>query len=248
MVEGPMTEPVVTDGDGPAASPGQAAKNGRRPLKRSTRIALLVVLAVAVLATAAFLTYYFLDTRNYVSTDNAQVDGSQIVMNAPASGTLIDWRATQGNQVRRDQVVGRIQLQGGFVQPQMPIRAPADGTVAVDNGVAGTFVTAGTQLAIAYDPADVYVTARVDETEVDQVHTGAMVDISVDAFPNAGLTGHVLEIKGGAAGVFSMFPQSNSTGNFQKVTQVIPVKIGIDDLKSFPLAPGMNVTVKIHKS
>src|SRR5580765_1929389 len=176
MVEGPMTEPVVTDGDGPAASPGQAAKNGRRPLKRSTRIALLVVLAVAVLATAAFLTRYFLDTRNYVSTDNAQVDGSQIVMNAPASGTLIDWRATQGNQVRRDQVVGRIQLQGGFVQPQMPIRAPADGTVAVDNGVAGTFVTAGTQLAIAYDPADVYVTARVDETEVDQVHPGAMVD------------------------------------------------------------------------
>jgi hypothetical protein len=28
---------------------------------------------------------------------------------------------------------------------------------------------------------------------------------------------------------------------------VIPVKIVIDDLKSLPLVPGMNVTVKIHR-
>ncbi|HKN45206.1 MAG TPA: hypothetical protein VJW23_14935, partial [Propionibacteriaceae bacterium] len=61
------------------------------------------------------------------------------------------------------------------------------------------------------------------------------------------LTGRVAEVKAGAAGVFSLFPQSNTSGNFQKVTQVIPVKITIDDLKNLPLVPGMNVTVKIHR-
>jgi multidrug resistance efflux pump len=161
---------------------------------------------------------------------------------------LIDWRGQQGAQLRKDASVGRVQMQGGFVQPQMVIRAPADGVVAVDNGVEGAYVTAGTQLAVAYDGSAIYVTARVDETDIDDVQVGRPVDISVDAFPDAGLTGRVLEVKSGAAGVFSLFPQANTSGNFQKVTQVIPVKISIDDLKGLGLVPGMNVTVKIHRS
>jgi multidrug resistance efflux pump len=32
------------------------------------------------------------------------------------------------------------------------------------------------------------------------------------------------------------------------VTQVIPVKVSIDDLQGLNLVPGMNVTVKIHKN
>jgi multidrug resistance efflux pump len=243
MVEGPMTEPVATD-DKPPAAEAPAAK---RAMKRSTRIALIVVLVLAVLAAAAFATFYVLDTRNYVTTDNAQVDGNQISVNAPSSGTLIDWRATEGSQLRKDASVGRIRMQGGFVQPQMVIRAPADGVVAVDNGVEGSFVTAGTQLAVAYDGSAIFVTARVDETDINEVHTGQLVDISVDAFPSTELTGRITEVQGGAAGVFSLFPQANTSGNFQKVTQVIPVKIGIDNLKDLNLVPGMNVTVKIHR-
>jgi multidrug resistance efflux pump len=48
--------------------------------------------------------------------------------------------------------------------------------------------------------------------------------------------------------VFSLFPQSNSGGNFQKVTQVIPVKIALTSLPSVDVVPGMNVTVHIHKN
>lgn len=111
----------------------------------------------------------------------------------------------------------------------------------------GSFVAAGTQLAIAYDGSGVFVTARVDETQIDEVHPGQPVKIAVDAFPDAHLTGQVAEIKTGAAGVFSAFGQANTTGNFQKVTQVIPVKITIDDLQGLALVPGMNVTVRIHR-
>jgi multidrug resistance efflux pump len=219
----------------------------RRRLKRSTRVGLVVILVLALVAAGAFGASYLLDARHYVSTDNAQVDGDKIAVNAPASGTLVDWRATQGAALHADQVVGRVKVDGGFVQPQQSIRAPADGTVAVDNGVEGAFVTAGTQLAVAYDFAKVYVTARVDETEVDAVHPGQRVNFTVDAFPGTEFTGVVREIQGGAAGVFSLFPQSNSSGNFQKVTQVIPVKVSIDDLHGLNLVPGMNVVVKIRK-
>ncbi|MGH3549083.1 MAG: efflux RND transporter periplasmic adaptor subunit, partial [Pseudonocardiaceae bacterium] len=192
-------------------------------------------------------TSYFLNARNYVSTDNAQVDGSKISINAPATGTLTDWRISQGSVVHEGQVVGRVKIPDGFAQPLMSIKAPADGTVAVDNGVPGTFVTTGTPLAVAYDRNHIYVTARVDETDIQAVHVGQVVDIDVDAYPNTPLTGRVREIQGGAAAVFSLFPQSNSGGNFQKVTQVIPVKIGFDNVDNLDLVPGMNVTVHIHK-
>ena len=245
----PNTEPSGTPAAGPATAPPPAPeKPARRQMKRSTRIALLVVLVVAVLIAAAIGASYFINARNYVTTDNAQIDGDKISINAPTSGTLIDWRATQGTDVHRDQIVGRIQIQGGFVQPQQYIRAPSDGTVVVDNGVEGSFVSAGTQLAVAYDFSKIFVTARVDETDINDVHPGQKVDISVDAFPNATLTGTVSEIQGGAAGVFSLFPQANTSGNFQKVTQVIPVKILISNPQNLRLVPGMNVYVKIHKN
>ena len=245
-VPGARVEPGAPEaGQGEAPAEPEAAPKKR--MSRKARIRLLVIVVVAVLIAAAFLVRYIIDTSNYVTTDNAQVDGNQISINAPTSGTLLDWHGQVGAALHNNAVIGRIEQQGAFVQPQMPIRAPGDGTVAVDNGVPGTFVTAGTQLAVAYDQQGVFVTARVDETSVGQVRVGAPVKLAVDAFPNAGLTGHVSQIQTGSAGVFSAFPQSNSSGNFQKVTQVIPVRITFDDTKGLALAPGMNVTAKIHK-
>ena len=236
--------------EGSPEAPGTATADkapGTAPRRRSRRVAVLAVVVLALIAAGAFSASYVLDARHYVSTDNAQVDGSRIEVKAPSSGTLIDWRATQGAGLEGGQVVGRIRVDGGFVQPQQTIKAPSSGTVAVDDGVEGAYVTAGTQLAIAYDFAQVYVTARVDETDVDDVRPGQRVEFTVDAFPGTDFTGSVQEIQGGAAGQFSLFPQSNSSGNFQKVTQVIPVKISLDDTQGFKLVPGMNVVVKIRK-
>jgi multidrug resistance efflux pump len=238
----------ATDGatDG-TADGGQPAK-GRRRLKPSTRIGLIVILGIAVVAGAIFAISYFVDSSHYISTDNAQIDGTQIIVAAPASGTLEDWKGTAGRSFSKDEAIGHIRIQAGFVQPLMTIRAPGAGTVAVDHGVPGTFVTVGSQLAVAYDYNQVFVTARVDETAIQDVRVGQLVDISVDGFSGAPLTGQVREIQGAAAGVFSLLPNSNSSGNYQKVTQVIPVKIAIDDRKGLPLVPGMNCTVKIHRS
>jgi multidrug resistance efflux pump len=246
MAEDPITEQIAaTDDDAaPEAPEAPAAKRG---MKRSTRISLFVILAVAVLVGGGVTAWYVVDAQNYVTTDNAQIDGDQISVNAPTSGTVIEWRATQGSHLKQDGIVGRIRMQGGFVQPEMPVRAPADATVVVDNAVEGGYVTAGTQLAVAYDFSTIFVTARVDETDIDDVRPGQSVDIEVDAFSGGHLTGTVREVQGGAAGVFSLFPESNTTGNFQKVTQVIPVEIDISNPENLAIVPGMNVTVKIRK-
>lgn len=250
-----MTEGVIEEGTvgaagheaAPVAEPAAEPDASTSGMKPSTRKALVAIAVLATIMVIALFVIYVVEGRKYISTDNAQIDGDKISINAPNSGTLVDWSATEGSTIVKDRPVGRIRLQGGFVQPQQAIRAPGNGTVAVDHAVEGAFVAAGTPLAIAYDLAHVHVTARVDETDVDEVHAGQVVDISVDAFPHTDFTGKVTDVQGGAAGEFSAFPQSNTAGNYQKVTQVIPVTISIDDTKNLVLVPGMNVTVKIHK-
>jgi multidrug resistance efflux pump len=236
------TAPVTT-----APEPAPPAAPGKRPMKRSTRLALTIIVILAVLAALGFGGAYFLYSRNFVSTDNAQVDGDKVQVNAPATGTLVDWEGQQGAQVRRDQVVGRVKLGNSGAQPQMTIKAPGNGTIAINNAVEGQWVTAGTNLATAYDFNKIYVTARVDETDVADIHPGAPVDIDVDAFSGVPVTGIVTEIQGAAADQFSLFPESNSTGNFQKVTQVIAIRVAFTNTGGVQLVPGMNVTVHIHK-
>lgn len=244
-MEGPGPSPSVTEErpTGEAAVP----EAGKRPLKRSTKIGLTVIGILTLIAILGFSGTWFFYSRNYVSTDNAQVDGDKITITAPASGYLTDWAGSQGTLVRRDELLGRIKMTGGFVASLKAIRSPGAGTIAVDNGIEGAFVTVGTQLAAAYDLQSIYVTARVEETDVDDVHVGAPVDIDVDAFPGAGVTGRVIEIQNSAATQFDLFPEQNSSGNFQKETQMIPVKIALTSTAGRPLLPGMNVTVEIHK-
>jgi multidrug resistance efflux pump len=230
----------------PSAPP--AAPPTKKRMKRSTRRALIVIAVLAVLAALGFGGAYFLYSRNFVSTDNAQVDGDKIDINAPATGTLIDWRGQQGNEVTKNQIIGRVKVGTSGAQPQIVIKSPGNGTIAVNNTVEGQWVTSGTELATAYDFSKIYVTARVDETDIAGVHLGAPVDIDVDAFSGSPITGVVTEIQGAAANQFSLFPESNSTGNFQKVTQVIPVRIAFTNTDGRYLVPGMNVTVHIHKN
>ncbi len=237
----------AAEGEPPPDSSAGTPPPAQRKLKRSTRIALIIILVFAVMTAGGFGLSYWFNARNYVSTDNAQIDGDKIPINAPTGGILVNWTANRGVAVHRDQIVGRIEIMGGFVQPLTPIRAPDNGIVAVDSGINGTYVDRGTQLAVAYDLNRLYVTARIDETNINAVRLGQAVDIHVDAYPYVPLTGRVQEIQSGAASAFSLFPQNNSTGNFQKVSQDIPVKVALDNLPNVDLVPGMSVTVYIHK-
>jgi ABC transporter DrrB family efflux protein len=215
-------------------------------MSRATRRALVAVPLVGVTVVGVAAATDVVAASQYVRTENAQIDGDRIPLIAPVAGTLVDWRATLGSAVRKDQSVGRIQVQDGFAQAQRQIRAPSTGNVVLDNAVEGAFVTAGTQLAIAYDLADVYVTARVDETSIDGVQVGQFVEIDVDAYPDVPLTGRVAEIRRGVDGLV-LDTAANNTGRFQKITRVVPVKVAISDRRDLALVPGMSVTVRIRR-
>jgi len=122
------------------------------------------------------------------------------------------------------------------------VRAPFDGYITRRNVQLGTLVQAGSSLFSIVSP-DIWITANFKETQLERMKPGDKVDISVDAYPNLKLRGHVDSVQQGTGSRFSAFPAENATGNFVKIVQRVPVKIIIDsgfDAKN-PLPLGLSV-------
>jgi membrane fusion protein (multidrug efflux system) len=128
----------------------------------------------------------------------------------------------------------------------MQIRAKMNGRVANLRVAPGNYVQPGSAL-MAVVPAEVYVTANFKETQLAHMRQGQPVDVTVDAYPDLKLPGHVDSVQAGTGQAFSMLPAENATGNWVKVVQRVPVRILFDRLPDDPnrrLGPGMSVEVK----
>lgn len=213
------------------------------------KMIILNIIILLILVGGGFGAYaYYNNTANYLSTDNASITGQQVAIVAPVSGKLTDWNGNVGSKFSKDSTVGTITTTDATGKPvQMNITIPADGTIVQNNAVPNSYVAAGTPLAVSYNLNDLWVTAQIDETAINSVATGQDVDINVDAFSNTPLKGKIDSIGLATAGTFSLLPTNNTSGNYTKVTQEIPVKVSIEDTKGLNLVPGMNVTVRIHK-
>jgi membrane fusion protein (multidrug efflux system) len=121
------------------------------------------------------------------------------------------------------------------------ITAPVDGVVGARSLRVGQYVQAGTQL-MAVVPLDaVYIVANFKETQLTRVRPGQPVEVSVDTFPDAHVTGHVDSVAPATGLEFALLPPDNATGNFTKIVQRLPVKIVLDRNASGLLRPGMSV-------
>jgi membrane fusion protein (multidrug efflux system) len=122
------------------------------------------------------------------------------------------------------------------------IVAPAAGRVTRRTVELGNYVNPGQPLLAVVQPG-FWVTANFKETQLGDMRPGQHVQIYVDAFPGAHLTGHVDSFQTGTGAVFSALPVENATGNYVKVVQRLPVKILFDGdaADRLALAPGMSV-------
>ncbi|HGC6387141.1 TPA: HlyD family secretion protein [Cronobacter dublinensis] len=132
-------------------------------------------------------------------------------------------------EARESQVAqARAQLQTAELNlSYTEVRAPFDGFVTKRNVQNGTLVQAGSALFSLVSP-DIWVVANFKESQLERMRPGDKVAVSVDAFPDLELEGHVESIQQGSGSRFSAFPAENATGNFVKIVQRVPVKIVID--------------------
>ncbi|ELY6223998.1 HlyD family secretion protein [Cronobacter muytjensii] len=152
-------------------------------------------------------------------------------------------------EARESQVAqARAQLQTAELNlSYTEVRAPFDGFVTKRNVQNGTLVQAGSALFSLVSP-EIWVVANFKESQLERMRPGNKVAISVDAFPDLELEGHVESIQQGSGSRFSAFPAENATGNFVKIVQRVPVKIVIDKgLENWdqPLPLGLSVEPEV---
>jgi len=128
------------------------------------------------------------------------------------------------------------------------IVAPFNGVVGERQVQPNDYVNIGSNLIDVVPLPDVYIIANYKETQLTNVKPGQPVDISVDTFSREKLHGHVERIAPASGSQFALLPPDNATGNFTKVVQRIPVRIGFDKGQKLleRLLPGMSVETRIH--
>lgn len=213
----------------------------------TSKLIIFNMIVIIIVAAIGFVGYFFYNQSSlYLETDNAQVSGQEISIAAPAAGKLVSWSGTVGTKFNSGDSVGQIEVQNGNTTQTITIPIPQNGTIVQNDATKDQYVAPGTPLADAYDMNNLFVTANIDETKIQDVKVGDIVDVYADAFPGTTLNGSVKSIGLATASTFSLMPSSNTNANFTKVTQVIPVTIKLNDIPG-ELVPGMNVSVRIHK-
>lgn len=111
----------------------------------------------------------------------------------------------------------------------------------------GELVKVGTQIVSLVPEAVPYVIANYKETQLTRMREGQRAAIRVDTFPGEGLRGRVASISPATGATFSLLPNDNTSGNFTKVVQRIPVRIEFDPGQSRlkDIRAGMSVGVRI---
>jgi membrane fusion protein, multidrug efflux system len=125
-------------------------------------------------------------------------------------------------------------------------RAPEEGWVTRFDLTPGTVVTPGNPLFAIVVGGSFWVDANFKETELAGVVPGRLATIVVDMYPDHMFHGNVESLAGGTGAAFSLLPAQNANGNWVKIAQRIPVRIGIADPDpKFPLRVGATATVTV---
>ncbi len=128
------------------------------------------------------------------------------------------------------------------------VRAPMDGVVTgVSNLQPGAYLAAGSAAFGLVSTEREWVEASPKETELTWVKPGNPVSITVDTYPGRTWRGTVESVAPASGSEFSILPAQNSSGNWVKVVQRIPMRITIDqETGAPPLRAGMSVVADVN--
>lgn len=128
------------------------------------------------------------------------------------------------------------------------ILAATDGVVGDLGARVGNVATPSMSLLRLVPIPNIYVTANYKETQIDRMSMGQPVVIHVDAFPEITFHGVVTSLSPATGTEFSLLPQDNATGNFNKIVQRVPVRIRVTgpDAGLSRLRPGLSVVTDVN--
>ena len=194
-------------------------------------------------------------TRNQYDQVVAKLESSEAYLKAGQNELLASGSVVKQNQTNLEASIATVErkkadLDAAKLQLSYTvITAPIDGFVGERTLSVGDLVNSNQVIASIVLKQKIWVTANFKETQVEKIKVGQQVSITIDALDNKEFKGKVVGFSPATGAKFSMVEPDNSTGNFVKITQRIPVKIEFDATATdlVEVKPGMNVTVEIKK-
>jgi membrane fusion protein (multidrug efflux system) len=193
-----------------------------------------------------------------VNSAQAQLAQTQANVDV-AQGQLNETQGSeQGITVQQDQQqlaqaqVQQAQANLSLVQQQssyMVIRAPISGYIGELTAQVGQKTQVGQPLLslVPLNAEQVYVQANFKETELHKLRVGETATVTIDAYPEEKFSATVAGISPATGASFALIPPDNATGNFNKVTQWVPVRLTFNSSKDplHHLRPGLSVGVTV---
>ncbi len=131
------------------------------------------------------------------------------------------------------------------------IYSPVEGLAAQRTIQVGKWVNPGDFLMSVIPLDQIWVNANYKETQLKKMRIGQPVKVTSDLYGRSVVFhGTILGLPGGAGNAFSLLPPQNLSGNWIKIVQRLPVRVGLSQeaLKRHPLRIGlsMETTVDVH--
>jgi membrane fusion protein (multidrug efflux system) len=131
------------------------------------------------------------------------------------------------------------------------IVAPVSGQIARRNVQVGQRLVPGTPVMALVPMENLWVDANFKEVQLENMRIGQPVKVIADVYGgHVEFHGKIIGLGAGTGAAFSLLPAQNATGNWIKVVQRVPVRIGLDpkELHDHPLRVGLSIraTVDVH--
>jgi membrane fusion protein, multidrug efflux system len=128
------------------------------------------------------------------------------------------------------------------------ILAPIDGYVVRRSVQLGQQVNPATPMLAIVPLERVWIDANFKETQLEKIRIGQPVRVTADIYGSKfRFHGRVLGLAAGTGAALAVLPAENATGNWIKIVQRLPVRIGLDpnELKAHPLFLGLSTDIDI---
>ena len=128
------------------------------------------------------------------------------------------------------------------------IKAPETGYIVRRNVQVGQRVAPGTALLAIVPLNQIWVDANYKEQELRNVRIGQPVSLKSDFYGSSvKYKGQVVGLGPSTGAAFSLLPPDEGSGNWIKIIQRVPVRIGLEEkqLESFPLRIGLSMRTVI---
>lgn len=212
------------------------------------KIILIILLVLLVVSGGALGYYYWYQGSHFVKTDDARISADQYKVMPQLTARLDHIDVEEGDILKKNEPIAEQDVSGLEASDisKSVVRAPIDGTVLKVQSKEREMGSPSAPIAIMADMKNLYVSANIEETDINRIKLGARVDITLDAIEGESIQGKVRKIGQASNSVFSAIPATNTSGNFNKVTQRIPIEIALNVPDGLTLIPGTNVEIKIY--